>query len=120
MHQCELLAGRPAARANASRTTRSTPYVVLRLSWVAISSGVPLRRTPPTPTYGPSVPSRTTTMSIDSGRTLASGVEHARVQPDRAQVDVLVQFEAEPEQQAALEHPLGTVGSPTAPSRIAS
>ena len=62
------------ASPNAYLTTRPTPNAVLRLSWVATSAGVPLRSTPPAPAYGPSVPSRTTTMLIDSGRTPASGV----------------------------------------------
>ena len=80
---------------------------MFRLSWVATSSGVPLRSTPPAPVYGPSVPSRTTSMLTDSGRTPASGVSHPRVEPDRAQVDVLVELEPEPEQQPALEHAAG-------------
>jgi len=69
-----LRRGRLRALPNAYRATRSTPYAVLMLSWVAISAGVPLRITPPAPVYGPSVPSRTTTMSTDSGRALARGV----------------------------------------------
>ena len=40
---------RRCARANASRTTRSTPCRVLRLSSVAISAGVSLCSTPPAP-----------------------------------------------------------------------
>ncbi len=42
------------------------------LTSVATSAGVPVRMEPPLPTYGPSVPSRTTTKSM-SGRP-ASGV----------------------------------------------
>ena len=102
-----LRRGLAMALSNAYRATRSTPNAVLTLSWVAISAGVPLRITPPAPVYGPSVPSRTTTMSTDSGRALASGVGDARVQPHRAQVDVVVEFEPQPQQQAALEHAAG-------------
>src|SRR5664280_2549838 len=63
-----------AVRAKASRTTRSTPYRVFRLSSVATSCAVPRRSTPPAPAYGPSVPSRTPTMSMSSGPTPANGV----------------------------------------------
>ncbi len=66
-----FLRGRAWARANASRTTRSTPYAVLTDTSVAISAGVPTRSAPPLPTYGPSVPSRTTTKSTSPG--FASG-----------------------------------------------
>ncbi len=52
------------ARANASRITRSAPFRVFKLSSVAISDGVPSARTPPAPTYGPSVPSLTTSKAI--------------------------------------------------------
>ncbi len=45
-----FLRGRRWARANASRTTRSTPYAVLTLTSVAISAGVPTRSAPPLPT----------------------------------------------------------------------
>ena len=69
-----LRRGRTRALLKAYRATRSTPNAVLMLSWVAISAGVPLRITPPAPVYGPSVPSRTTTMSSVSGRAAASGV----------------------------------------------
>ncbi len=65
------LRGRRAARANASRTTRSTPNAVLTLTSVATSAGVPTRSAPPFPVYGPSVPSRTTTKSTSPG--FASG-----------------------------------------------
>ena len=65
--------GRAMACSNAYRATRSTPNLVLRLSWVASSSGVPRRMKPPAPVYGPSVPSRTTTMSMVSGDPFASG-----------------------------------------------
>ncbi|CPU66572.1 Uncharacterised protein [Mycobacteroides abscessus] len=40
---------------------------MLRETSVAISCGVPVRSEPPLPTYGPSVPSRTTTKSISPG-----------------------------------------------------
>jgi len=68
-----LRRGRDAAIVNAYRATRSTPNAVLMLSCVAISCGVPRRITPPAPVYGPSVPSRTMTMSIVSGVPSASG-----------------------------------------------
>ena len=68
-----FLRGLAIAFLNAYLATRSTPNAVFTLSWVAISAGVPLRMTPPAPVYGPSVPSRTTTMSTDSDRALASG-----------------------------------------------
>ena len=114
-----FLRGRVAARANASRTTRSTPNAVLTLTSVAISCGVPTRSAPPLPVYGPSVPSRTTTKSISPGS--ASGPPDAGEQPGRPQVHVLVELEAQSQEQAALERrPLGTPGSPMAPSRIAS
>ena len=96
------LRGRAWARPNASRTTRSTPKAVLTLTSVAISCGVPLRSTPPLPVYGPSVPSRTTTKSI--GGLAGQRRSHPRVELGRAQVHVVVEFEAQPQQQAALEH----------------
>ena len=72
--------GRASARRTRTRTTRSTPNAVFRLSSVAISCGVPLRITPPAPAYGPSVPSRTTTSrSSRAGRRPA-----ARRHPGRA------------------------------------
>ena len=77
------------------------------LSWVAISAGVPLRITPPAPVYGPSVPSRTTTMSTDSGPAVGQGRGDPGVEPDRAQVDVVVELEAQSQEKAALEHAAG-------------
>ena len=75
-----FLRGRAAARANASRTTRSTPMPVLTLLLGGDLGGVPSRRTPPAPAYGPSVPSRTTTQvdvaRLDVGQRRA----HARVE----------------------------------------
>ncbi len=59
--------GRRSARSNAYRTTRSTPCAVFSDTSVAISWGVPTRIAPPLPTYGPSVPSRTTTKSTSPG-----------------------------------------------------
>jgi hypothetical protein len=44
-----FLRGLAIARLNAYLATRWTPNAVLRLSWVAISAGVPLRITPPAP-----------------------------------------------------------------------
>ena len=76
--------------------------------------------TPPAPVYGPSVPSRTTTMSMVSGDPFASGDSHSGVQPDRPQVDVVVKLEAQPEQQPALEDPARHRRVADAPSRIAS
>ncbi len=67
-----LRRGRARALAKAYLATRWTPNAVFTLSWLAISAGVPLRSTPPAPVYGPSVPSRTTTMSTDSARAPAS------------------------------------------------
>ena len=66
-----FLRGRPCARTNASRITRSAPLRVFKDSSVAISASVPKARVPPAPTYGPSVPSRTTTKSI--GFSVANG-----------------------------------------------
>ena len=68
-----LRRGRAWASVNAYRATRSTPNAVLNDSWVASSCGVPRRITPPAPVYGPSVPSRTTIMSIVSGDPFTSG-----------------------------------------------
>ena len=75
------------------------------LTSVAISCGVSLRSRPPLPAYGPSVPSRTTTMSI-SGR-VRERAAHAGVEPGGAQVHVVVEFEAQAQQQAALEDSAG-------------
>ena len=66
-----FLRSRFNARSKASRITRSAPRLVFKLSSVAISASVPSARTPPAPTYGPSVPSRTTTKSI--GDLVANG-----------------------------------------------
>ena len=66
-----FLRSRLDARSNASRITRSAPRRVFKLSSVAISASVPSASTPPAPTYGPSVPSRTTTKSI--GAFVANG-----------------------------------------------
>ncbi len=71
------------------------------LTSVAISCGVPTRMPPPLPTYGPSVPSRTTTKSTSPGS--ASGLIDAGQQRGGAEVDVVVEREAELEQQAALD-----------------
>ncbi len=49
------------AYSNACRMMRLTPLNVLISSWMAISSGVPALKRPPTPTYTPSVFSRNTT-----------------------------------------------------------
>ena len=64
----------PGAPEKAARTTRSTPNAVFTLSWVATSSGVPCRSTPPGPGYGPSVPSRYDEESMSAGSTPPSGV----------------------------------------------
>ena len=61
---------------------------------VATSCGVPLRSTPPSPTYGPSVFSRITTKSCGSVPGRAD---------ERALVDVEVELEAHLQQQAALD-----------------
>ena len=73
--------------------------------------------TPPLPTYGPSVPSRTTTKSI-SPRVRQRGGD-ARVELRRAQVDVVVEGEAQLQQQAALEH-AGRARSGRRPRRAGS
>jgi hypothetical protein len=107
--QGEVLArGGPAARAKASRTTRSTPKRVLTLTSVATSCGVPTRSAPPLPTYGPSVPSRTTTKSMPFGATRRRRAGwHARVELGRAQVDEVVEGEPQRQQHAALEDAAG-------------
>ena len=52
---------------NGGSIRRGTPHEVANETSVAISCGVPVRSEPPLPTYGPSVPSRTTTKSISPG-----------------------------------------------------
>ncbi|CPU59803.1 Uncharacterised protein [Mycobacteroides abscessus] len=109
---------RASARWKALRTTRSTPNRVLRLTSVATSCGVSTRIAPPLPVYGPSVPSRTTTRSMAgfpasgpvtpgyslAGRRLMWWSSAKRV------------FNNSPRSST----PLGTAGSPMAPSRMAS
>ncbi len=65
--------GRFCARSKANLTTRSTPWRVITVSWMAISRAVPPNRRPPALEYSPSVFSRTISMSIAPGRRSASG-----------------------------------------------
>ena len=93
------------ARANASRMTRSTPCRVFRLSSVAISAGGVLVQD----AAGARVEALGALADhdkVDLARvpTPASGLVDARPQPGRAQVHVLVELEAQLEQQTALEH----------------
>ena len=57
----------------ANRRQRSTPALVSIEVSVAASAGPPRWTVPPAPTYTPSVFSRTTTRSMSSGLTSASG-----------------------------------------------
>ena len=83
---------------------RSTPLRVKTVSWITTSRSVPSNIRPPTLEYSPSVFSRTTQKSMSPGSRPASGLD-AGHQPDRAQVDVLV--ELAPERQQA---PTATCG----------
>ena len=92
---------------------RSTPIRVFTEPCVATSCGVPLRSTPPSPTYGPSVFSRITMKSCGvvvtgavptNGRWLTYRSSSKRI------------FSSRPRSIT----PGGTSGVPTAPSRIAS
>ena len=67
----------------------------------ATSCGVPTRIAPPLPTYGPSVPSRTTTKSTSPG--FGERARDAGEEAGRAQVDVVVEREAQLQQQPALD-----------------
>ena len=113
-----FLRGRAWARAYASRTTRSMPNAVFRLTSVATSCGVPVLIVPPLPVYGPSVPSRTTTKSI-SGLP-ASGVPT----PGKSLLGRRLTWWSKANRSFSRKPrsstPDGTDGSPMAPSRIAS
>ncbi len=76
---------------------------VLTEPWVATSCTVPLRSTPPSPTYGPSVFSRMTTKSCGAAAARGGAQE-------RALVDVEIELEAHLQQQAALDDPRGHLG----------
>ena len=54
--------------------------------------------------------SRTTTRSMSAGPFPLIGVSTPGIEPDRAEVDVLVELEAEPQQDPLLEHARGDVG----------
>ena len=99
------LRGRAWARAKASRTTRSTPNRVLTLTSVAISFGVPVRSDAAVAdvrTLGALADDDEVDAvrgdPLDGQRALHPGVELGR-----AQVDVLLQGEAQRQQHAALE-----------------
>ena len=77
------------------------PYAVLTDVSFATSCAVPRRIEPPLPTYGPSVPSRTTTKSISPGSREGSGSPGVELR--RPQVDVVVQFEPQLQQKTALD-----------------
>ena len=101
-------AGGAAARAKASRTTRSTPYAVLMLTSVAISCGRAARgRRRRCRRTGPRCPRGRRRSRCRPVRAPASGRGHARVELGRAQVDVVVEREAQPQQQPALEDAAG-------------
>ncbi len=100
-----MLHGRRAARAKASRTTRSTPNAVFTLTSVAISWAVSLRSRPPLPAYGPSVPSRTATKSISPGR--GERAAHPGIEPARTKVHMVIELEAQTQQQTALQDAAG-------------
>ena len=108
---CAPGSGACAAGLGAARTRRAPRArrrsAVLTLTSVAISCGVPTRSAPPLPMYGPSVPSRTTTKSMRSATVDGQRAEHPGVEPGRAQVDVVVEREPQPQQQTALEHAAG-------------
>ncbi len=94
------------------------PYAVFRLTSVATSCGVPVRSVPPLPTYGPSVPSRTTTKSI-SGSPASGDCTPGNSRPGRRLMwwsKANRSFSSSPRSST----PDGTLGSPMAPSRIAS
>ena len=112
--------GRRCARPKASRTTRSTPYAVLRLSSVATSWGVPLRSAPPEPAYGPSVPSRTTTMSMVAGVPAVTGLVTPGYSRTGRRLTWWSSSKRSLRSSPRSSTPGGTLGSPTAPSRMAS
>ena len=113
-----FLRGRAWARANASRTTRSTPKAVLTLTSVAISCGVPTRMRAAVADV------RTLGALTDDDEVDVAGVAQRRrdagEQLGRTQVDVVVQREAQLSSRPRSRTPDGTLGSPMAPSRIAS
>ena len=89
--------------------TRSQPLRVNTVSWTAISISVPACRRPPISEYSPSLFSRTTTRSRSSGVTSRSGELHARPQPHRALVHVLLEAAADGDQQAPERDVVGHV-----------
>src|SRR4051794_28177013 len=88
------------------------------LTSVAISCGVSLRSTPPLPTYGPSVPSRMQSMSIEPGS--ASGLVTPSYSFAGRRFTWWSSSKRSRSSSPRSRMPGGTPGSPTAPSRIAS
>ena len=105
MHQASTACrGRAAARANASRTTRSTPYLVLTLFSVATSCGVPLPQRAADPDVR-ALGALADDHHVDVARRHAGEwCRDARVELDRPQVDRVLEGEPQLEQQAPLEH----------------
>src|SRR3954454_4730184 len=88
------------------------------LTSVATSCGVSLRSTPPLPTYGPSVPSRMHSMSIAPGS--ASGLATPSNSLAGRRLTWWSSSKRSRSSSPRSRMPGGTLGSPIAPSRIAS
>ena len=112
-------AAAPLPARRRSRRRGSTPRRVNTDSWTAISSGSPRLSRPPISEYSPSTFSRTTTKSIRRSRA-AQRARDPWEQPDRPEVDVLVEAPADRDEQPPQRHVVGHPGPPTAPRRIAS
>ena len=97
-----FLRGRALARSYASRTTRSTPYAVLTLTSVAISCGVPVRRRAAVAGVR-ALGALADDDEVDVGAAGQRG-RGVREELRRTQVDVVVEGEAELQQQPALQH----------------
>ncbi len=100
---------RPSARTKASRMTRSTPWAVFTLTSVAISCGVPARTHAAVAAVEPlgALADHDEVDRPAAGHRVGQRGRHARVQLGRAQVDVVVEGEAQLQQQAALEQAAG-------------
>ena len=88
------------ASSKANFSTRSTPTRVITVSCTTTSRSVPANILPPIAEYSPSVFSRTTQKSMSPGLRPDERRRHARHQPHRAQIDVLVELAAEQDERA--------------------
>lgn len=115
------LAGRDCAVSNANLIRRSIPTRVKIATSVATSQGVPTCVLPPCPAYSPSVFSRQMTQSRSPGRTArVLGVVTPSKMTDGRTLTNCWNFWRMGRMRFQREMWSGTLGSPTAPKRMAS